>query len=148
MATIPSYRIPDDTKTRQSAFEIITLDACGPWKTSQGKGKTTAKIWMLKIRDMMYGIIHIEILYKMDSALFLRVFEGFCSNRRVPKHVRLDNGTNFVAGKKDLSELWEYVSESYVKAQKPDIKWDFTPSYSPSQNGLIERMVGSAKAAL
>jgi hypothetical protein len=58
MARIPSYRIPDDTKTRPSAFEIITLDACGPWKTSQGKGKKPAKRWMLIIRDMMYVIIH------------------------------------------------------------------------------------------
>jgi hypothetical protein len=103
---------------------------------------------MLIIRDMINGIIHLEILFKMDSALFLSAFEQFCSDRRVPKHVRLDNGTNFVAGKKDFSELWEYVSESYVKAQKPDIKWDFTLPYSPSQNGLIERMVGSAKADL
>jgi hypothetical protein len=60
----------------------------------------------------------------------------------------LDNGTNFVAGKKDLSDMWQYVSKSYVKAHKPNIKWDFTPPYSLSQNGLIERMVGSAKAAL
>jgi hypothetical protein len=148
MATIPLYRIPDDTKTRPSAFEIIILDACGPWKTSQGKGKATIKRWMLIIRDMMYGIIHIEILYKIDSSLFLSAFERFCSNRRVPTHVRLDNGTNFVAGKKDLSGLCKYVSESYVKANKPDIKWDFTPPYSPSQNGLIERMVGLAIAAL
>jgi hypothetical protein len=84
----------------------------------------------------------------MDSASFLSAFKRCCNDRRVPSHVRLDNGTNFVAGKKDLSEMWEYVSESYVKAHKPDIKWDFTPPYSPSQNGLIEKMVGSSKAAL
>jgi hypothetical protein len=60
----------------------------------------------------------------------------------------LDNGTNFAAGKKDLSDMWQNVSKSYVKAHKPNIKWDFTPPYSLSQNGLIERMVGSAKAAL
>jgi hypothetical protein len=102
MATIPSYRIPHETKTRPTAFKIITLDACGPWKTYQGKRKATVKRWMLIIRDMMYGIIYIEILYKMDSSSFLSAFERFCSNRRVPTHVRLDNGTNFVAGKKDL----------------------------------------------
>jgi hypothetical protein len=84
----------------------------------------------------------------MNSASFLNAFEQFCSDRRVPTHVRLDNGTNFVAGKKDLSDMWQYVSESYVKAHKPNIKWDFTPPYYPSQNGLIERMVGSAKAVL
>jgi hypothetical protein len=101
---------------------------------------------MLIIRDMMYVIIYIDILYKMDSASFLNTFERFCNNRRVPTHVRLDNGTNFVAGKKDLSDMWQYVSES-LKSRKPNIKWDFTPPYSPSHNSLIERMVGSAKAA-
>jgi hypothetical protein len=144
MATIPSYRIPDESKISPSAFEMIPLDAAGPWKTFQEKGKTYTKRWMLIIRDMMYGIIYIEIMYKMDSASFLNAFERFCSDRRVPTHVR----TNFVAGKKDLSEMWQYVSESYVKAHKPNTKWDFTPPYSPSQNGLIERMVGLAKAAL
>jgi hypothetical protein len=129
MATIPSYRIPDQSKRSPSAFEMITLDAAGPWNFFQEKGKTYTKRWMLIIRDMMYGIMYIEILYKMDSASFLNAFERFCSSRRVPTHVRLDNGTNFVAGKKDLSDMWQYVSESYVKAHKPNIKWDFTPPY-------------------
>jgi hypothetical protein len=96
----------------------------------------------------MYGVIYKDILYKMDSALFLNTFERFCNDRRVPTHIRLDNGTNFVAGKKDLPDMCQHISESYVKSRKPNIKWDFTPPYSPSHNGLIERMVGSAKAAL
>jgi hypothetical protein len=66
----------------------------------------------------MYGVIYIDILYKMDSASFLNAFEQFFNDRRVPTHVRLDNGTNFVAGKKDLSNMRQYVSESYVKAHK------------------------------
>jgi hypothetical protein len=103
---------------------------------------------MLIIRDMMYVVIYIDIIYKMDSASFLNTFERFCSDKRVPTHVRLDNGTNFVAGKNDLSYMLQYISESYVKSCRPNIKWDFTPPYSPSQNGLIERMVGSAKAAI
>jgi hypothetical protein len=81
-------------------------------------------------------------------SLVSKAFERFCNDRRVPTHVRLNNGTNFVAGKKDLSDMWQYISESYVKSHKPNIKLDFTPPNSPSQNGLIERMVRSAKAAL
>jgi hypothetical protein len=89
MATIPLYRIPDENNRSPSAFEMITLDAAGPWKTFQEKGKTYTKRWMLIIRYMMYGIIYIEILYKMDSASFLNAFERFCNDRRVPTHVRL-----------------------------------------------------------
>jgi hypothetical protein len=43
MATIPAYRIPDESKTRPSAFEIITLDACGPWENFAREGQCQTK---------------------------------------------------------------------------------------------------------
>jgi hypothetical protein len=148
MATIPSYRIPDKNNRSPVAFDRITLDAAGSWKTFHDNVKKYTKRWMLNFRDILYGVIFIDILYKMDSALFLNTFKRFCNDRRVPTHIRLDYGTNFVAGKKDLSDMWQYVSKSNVKSHRPNIKWDFTPPYSPLHNGLIERIVGSAKAAL
>jgi hypothetical protein len=97
---------------------------------------------------MLYGLVHIEMLYHMDSASFLAAFDRFCSDRRIPSRVKCDNGTNFVCSKKDLNDMWSYVSQSYMEKHKPMITWDFSPPFSPHQNGLAERMVGSAKTAL
>jgi hypothetical protein len=73
MATIPSYRIPNKNNRSPVAFDRITLDAAGPWKTFHDKDKKMQKRWMLIIRDMMYGVIYIDILNKMDSASFLNI---------------------------------------------------------------------------
>jgi hypothetical protein len=64
------------------------MQLAGPWKTFHDKDKKHTKRWMLIIRDMMYGIIYIDILFKMDSASFLNAFERFFNDRRVPTHVR------------------------------------------------------------
>jgi hypothetical protein len=39
MATIPSYRIPDENNRSPVAFDRLTLDAAGPWKTFHDKDK-------------------------------------------------------------------------------------------------------------
>jgi hypothetical protein len=148
MAPLPDYRVPSEEGTRPLPYQNITLDAAGPWKTVQGKFKTKTKRQFLIFRCMLYGLVHIKMLYHMDAASFMAAFNRFCSDHRVPSSVKCDNGTNFVCSKKDLNHMWSYVSQSYMEKHKPMITWDFSPPFSPHQNGLAERMVGAAKSAL
>jgi hypothetical protein len=148
MAPLPDYRVPSEEGTRPLLCKNFTLDAAGPWKTVQGKFKTQTKRWFLIFRCPLYGLVHIEMLYHMDSASFLASFNRFCSDHRVPSRVKCDNGSNFVCGKKDLHDMWSFVSQSYMEKHKPMVTWDFSPPYAPHQNGLVERMVGAAKSAL
>jgi hypothetical protein len=148
MAPLPDYRVPSEEGTRPLPYQNITLDVAGPWKTVQGKFKTKTKRRFLIFRCMLYGLVHIKMLYHMDAASFMVAFNRFCSDHRVPSSVKCDNGTNFVCSKKDLNHMWSYVSQSYMEKHKPMITWDFSPPFSPHQNGLAERMVGAAKSAL
>jgi hypothetical protein len=148
MALLPDHRVPCEEGTPPSPYENVTLEAAGPWRTGQGRGKTQTKHWFLIFQCILYGLVHIDMLYYMDSASFLTAFDRFCSDHRVPSRVKCENVTNFVCCKKDLNDMWSYVSQSYMEKHKLMITWDFSPPFSPHQNGLAERMVGSAKTAL
>jgi hypothetical protein len=136
MAPLPDYRVPSEEGTRPSPYKNVTLDAAGPWKTVQGKFKTQTKRWFLIFRCMLYGLVHIKMLYHMDSVSFLAAFNRFCSDHRVPSRVKCDNGSNFVRGKKDLNNMWSYVSQSYMEKHKPMITWVFHHHMHPTKIDL------------
>ena len=54
----------------------------------------------------------------------------FCARRGVPEKSRSDNGTNFVAGEKELREaMRSWNNDGKVKAHllQKEINWDFNP---------------------
>jgi hypothetical protein len=48
--------------------------------------------------------VHIELSTKMDADSFLMAYRRFVARRGTPKKIYSDNGTNFVAGKKELDQ--------------------------------------------
>jgi hypothetical protein len=77
MAPFPEYCVPSEEGARPSPYKNVTLDAAGPWKTVQGRGKTQTKRWFLIFQCMLYGLVYFEMLYHMDSASFLAAFDRF-----------------------------------------------------------------------
>jgi hypothetical protein len=48
--------------------------------------------------------VHIELSTKMDDDSLLMAFRCFVARRGTPRKIYSDNGTNFVAGKKELEQ--------------------------------------------
>jgi len=148
MGPLPDFRVPNWGDSRVTPFSTTALDAAGPWSTPQGAGHSRAKRYLLIFRCAMYGAVHLEMMDSMDTTSFLLALEAFISRRGKPNRIVSDNGRNFVSGKAVIDELNRTVDHSRIAREHHDIEWYFTPPEGPHFNGLIERMVKSAKDAL
>ena len=59
----------------------------------------------------------------------------------------MDNGTNFVGGASELVKAWQDLQTDSIR-KKYEITFKFNVPLAPHCNGLVERIVGSAKRAL
>ena len=148
MAPLPSSRIPGEGEERLAPFSVTSLDAAGPWLTSQGRGKSRTKRWLIIFRCAKYGAVHLEMLHHMNTASFLKALTRFVSHCAKPKRIYCDNGTNFVRGEKEINHMWDEISQNEVEQNEHQIEFKFSPANAPHFNGLVERMVGEAKKNL
>ena len=75
----------------------------------------------------------------------------FCAKRGVPEKSRSDNGTNFVAGEKELREaMRSWNNDGKVKAHllQKEIKWEFNPPAASHMGGIWERQIRSVRKVL
>ena len=148
MAPLPHSRIPGEGERRLAAFTVTSLDVAGPWLTSQGRGKSKTKRWLLIFRCAMYGAVHLEILHSMDTGSFLMALSRFAAYASRPKRIYCDRGRNFVRGDKEIELVWDRICTDEVANNEHKIEFVFSPAEAPHFNGLIERMVGEAKKNL
>ena len=155
MAPLPMDRIPGDREaTRPVPFEVTALDAAGPWYTTQGRGKSKTKRWLLIFRCAKFGAIHHEMLYHMSADSFLKAMRRFIDHNPRPRKIYCDKGTNFVAGEKEINNMWREMDVMKIKQQArtaipgPVIEFHFAPPEAHHFSGLVERYVGVAKQNL
>ena len=148
MAPLPSTRIPGTEGGRLAAFTFTALDVAGPWLTTQGRGKSQTKRWLLIFRCTNVAAVHLEMLYSMDTSSFLMALSRFTSQASTPKKIYCDQGTNLVRGDKELGLVWKKICEEGIIGNQPGIEFVYSPPESPHFNGLIERMIGEAKRNL
>ena len=148
MAPLPTSRIPGEGNRRLAAFTVTALDVAGPWLTSHGEGKSKTKRWLLIFRCAMYGAVHLEMLWSLDTGSFLMALSRFVGYTSKPKRIICDRGTNFIRGNKEIDLAWEKICTKEVANNEFNIEFVFSPAESPHFNGLIERMVGESKKNL
>lgn len=77
-------------------------------------------------------------------------FDRFSSRKGMPAICHIDNGTNFVAGMKELRNIMSNWDNSKFGTQMTTrgVKWIFNPPAAPYFCGVWERLIQSAKRAL
>jgi len=149
MAPLPNFRLSMPLR----AFAKTGMDFAGPYLTKQGRGITRTKRYLAVFTCLQVRAIHLEPAYSMDTDSFLMAFSRMTSRRSVPVEVVTDNGSNFVAGDKELQSLvkkidWERVQQKTIGYSNLGIKWNFNPPAAPHFGGIFEIMVKAAKRAL
>ncbi|XP_028169525.1 uncharacterized protein LOC114359370 [Ostrinia furnacalis] len=70
----------------------------------------------------------------------------FIARRGKPMEIFSDNGRNFVASSKEISQFLKYNSDPLIElANQEGIKFNFIPSYAPHFGGIWEIGIKSAK---
>ena len=98
MADLPAERVTPD----KPPFSAVGVDCFGPFlvKTNRSEVKRYGVLYTcLALRAM-----HLEVLFTMDTDLFINSLRHFIARRGTPEIIRSDNGTNFVAENKELNQ--------------------------------------------
>ncbi len=145
MAPLPVARLTPDLPP----FTHVGVDYFGPLYVTVGR--RTEKRYGCLFTCLVTRAIHTELAVQLDADSFLMAFRRFVSIRGHPKEVFSDNGTNLVAGERELRiGLLELEKEGRVfeKLAEMKVHWHFSPPSAPHFGGVWERLVRSAKTAL
>lgn len=144
MSDLPSERLTPD----KPPFSATGVDCFGPFYVKRGRSQV--KRYGVLYTCLAIRAIHIEVLHSMDTDSFINSLMRFIARRGKPETIRSDNGTNFVAGNKELAKAiddWnnQKISEFLLQRQ---IKWLFNPPAASHQGGIWERCIRTVRKVL
>ncbi|XP_045029733.1 uncharacterized protein LOC123472386 [Daphnia magna] len=144
MAPLPSYRLRPFTRP----FSGTGIDYFGPMPITMLR--RSLKRWGVMFTCLTTRAVHIELAETLSTDSFLLAFWRFVNVRGCPGVVYSDNGTNLVAGEKEISEGLARFNQERIgsKLAKRGIEWHFSPPIAPHFGGSWERLIQSAKSAL
>jgi transposase InsO family protein len=144
MANLPKERLQGFVRV----FTNVGLDCFGPFHVVIGR--KTVKRYGLLITCLASRAVHLEVLDSMDADSFIMALRRFISYRGCPKVIYSDNGTNIVAGQKELEQGIANLNSTRVVGEMVDAGIDWWKS-APScahEGGVWERLIGSSKVAM
>ena len=144
MADLPLDRVTAGNRP----FHATAIDYFGPIKTKLARSEY--KRYGVLFCCMSTRAVHLEIAESLETSAFLDAFFRFVARRSKPATVYSDNGTNFVGGKKALADGINNWNQHLIHStlSQRQIEWKFSPPLAPHQNGIVERLVRSAKTIL
>lgn len=144
MADLPADRVRPD----EPPFTHVGIDCFGPFMVKGGR--IEVKRYGVVYTCLTIRAIHIEVLHSMDTHSFVNSFRRFVARRGLPKTVRSDHGTNFVAGNREMREPideWNLRQIDEFKIQR-NIKWIFNPPAASHQGRVWERCIRTIRKVL
>lgn len=145
MATLPADRLTIDPP-----FTYVGLDVFGPWNVTSRRTRSNSaesKRWAVMFTCLCTRAVHIEVVESMSTSSFINALRRFLSIRGPIKHLRSDQGTNFIGA----------CNELQINSEDPEIKdflqdqsctWTFNAPHSSHMGGVWERMIGLARNIL
>ena len=146
-----NYGAPSTDQT-----SVITLTFCanscgfgGSFVTIQGRSRRQ-KRYLCLFTCLATRAVHLEMAFGLDTDSFLNAFYRMVNQRRLPREMLSDNGTNFVAAERELRELVEALDQSKIAQSRANkgVMWHFNPPLGPHFRGVHETMIKAAKRAV
>ena len=118
MADLPSDRV-EPTPT----FTYCGMDCFGPFHTKQGRKEQ--KRYGLLFTCLCSRAVHIEMLEDMTTDAFINALRCFVAIRGSVRHIRSDQGTDFVGAKNEMAKALKELNKERVAAYLSDNQCDF-----------------------
>lgn len=144
-------QLPESRLHVGSVFDSVGVDYAGPLliKDRKGRGGRISKCYLALFVCLSTKALHLEIVSDLTCKCFLMALKRFISRRGIPSNIYSDNGKNFVAAHRELSELSKFLTENDKNiieyCSQSNISWHFIPPYSPHFGGIWEVGVKSRK---
>ena len=94
--------------------------------------------------------VHLEVADSLDASSFLNAYRRFVARRGQPETIFSDNGTNFVAGERELREALKEMNQNRVEEvlHTRGCEWHFIPPSASHFGGAWERLIRSVRRIL
>ena len=111
---------------------------------------TTGKAYGLIFNCLAKRAVHVDISPDYNTEKFLMVLRRFVSIRGYPSKLYSDNGTELVAGNKELQKVVKDLdSKSHQQfGVRQGLKWIFSSADAPWQNTISKALIKSVKRAI
>lgn len=137
-------------------FIKVGVDYAGPILVKSGLTKKAiyVKAYIALFVCMATKALHLELVHSLTTDAFLAALRRFVSRRGKCREIFSDNGRNFVGANREMSEFFEWLSETSTQQCitssliSQGTEWHFNPPYSPHRGGLWEAGVKSVKSHL
>ena len=146
MSDLPEDRVCGDVPP----FSRVGVDYFGPYLVFRGRGKAKEKRYGVIFSCLTSRACHIEIAHSLDTDGFINALRRFIARRGSVDLIRSDNGTNLVAGCKELKiaiNNWNLSCIDNFCKQK-QIEWIFNPPNASHYGGVYEREIRTVRKVL
>lgn len=145
--------LPKERLVPSPPFYNSGVDYAGPIFTRdrRSRGFKKFKSYICLFVCFSTKAVHLELVTDLTSAAFIGALRRFVARRGKPNCIYSDNGTNFVAANKELTEIYEWHKKessninSALSNEGTSIDWKFIPARSPHFGGLWEASVKLVK---
>ena len=144
MADLPESRVVP----REPPFSTVGIDFFGPFFVKFKRG--TTKRYGCIFTCFTSRAVHLEVAHTLDTNSFLACFQRFVARRGYPKSVYSDNGTNLVAGCKEIKEQLASWNQARIadSLSQQGVQWHFNPPAASHMGGVWERLIRSVRSVL
>lgn len=151
MSSLPPSRVQE-----AKAFTHTGVDYAGPINITmtRKRGVRSQKAYICLFVCLTTKAIHIEIASDLSSETFLDAFKRFLSRRGPVSVLYSDNGTNFIGAKRQLDELYTFLSSKntstafQTELNNRKITWRNIPARAPHWGGIWESNIKCIKTHL
>ena len=144
MGDVPLDRLMVD----KPPFSSTGVDYFGPFLVKRARSRV--KMYGCLFTCLTSRAVHIEVASSLDSDSFINALRRFIARRGTPEIIRSDNGTNFIAGERELRQAIEAWNQEQIHdyLTQKNIKWIFNPPTGSHWGGIWERCIRSVRAVL
>ncbi|XP_033096702.1 uncharacterized protein LOC117100976 [Anneissia japonica] len=144
MAPLPAERVVAD----QPPFTNTGVDYFGPIEVRERR--STVKRYGCIFTCLSSRAVHLEVAESLEADAFINAFRRFVARRGQPLKMFSDNGTNFVAGERELREALDNMNNSVVEdaLHTRGCEWHFNPPAASHFGGVWERLIRSVRKVL
>ena len=142
--------LPKERLHESPPFTNTGLDVFGPYLITEGqttrRTSATKKLWAVIFTCLVTRATHIEPLPLMDTSSFVNALRRFFAIRGVCKHLRSDNGSNFVGAlNQDATVSFAKIKDEVTRNS---CTWIMNPPKASHFGGVWERKVQCAKSII
>ena len=142
--------LPYDRAECLPAFTYCGMDVFGPFLVKQRR--TEIKRYGVIFTCLTTRSVHLEMAYSLTTDSFIQTLRKLIAIRGPIRHLRCDNGTNFVGANAELAKCVESIGSPELRAfmqnNNCDIEFQMNPPTASHMGGAWERLIGVVRSVL